>query len=201
MNARPDSPIRVRSVEVLSDDWAILKKHVFDYRRRDGTWETQVRQTYDRGHGAAILPYDAVRGTVLLVRQFRMPAYVCGHAEPLIEVCAGLLDADDPETCIRREAEEELGYRLARPQRVFHTFMSPGSVTERLALFVAPYTPSDRIGEGGGDATEGEEIDVLEITLDAALARVDAGEIIDAKTIMLLQYARLKGLVPSRQSP
>lgn len=187
--------IRVRSVEVLSDDWAVLKKHVFDYRRRDGTWETQVRQTYDRGNGAAILPYDPDRGTVLLVRQFRLPAHVNGHSEPLIEVCAGLLDEDDPVACIKREAEEELGYHLADPDQVFDAFMSPGSVTERLALFVARYSPADRVNGGGGDAGEGEDIDVLEVSLDQALGMIDRGEIIDAKTIMLLQHAKIKGLM------
>jgi len=188
-------PILIRSVEVLSDDWAILKKVTFDYRRRDGSLETQVRQTYDRGNGAVILPYDPDRGTVLLVRQFRLPAYVSGHPEPLIEACAGLLDNDDPETCIRREAEEELGYRLRNAEQVFHVFMSPGSVTERLMFFVARYAPDDRINGGGGDAHEGEDIEVLELTLDEALRMVDEGRIIDGKTIMLLQHIGLKGLV------
>jgi nudix-type nucleoside diphosphatase (YffH/AdpP family) len=188
-------PIQIRSVEVLSDDWAILKKVTFDYRRRDGRVETQVRQTYDRGHGAVILPYDPVRGTILLVRQFRLPAYVTGHPEPLIEACAGLLDDSDPETCIRRETEEELGYRLAQIERVFHVYMSPGSVTERLMFFVARYSPDDRIGQGGGDAHEGEDIEVLEPTLSEALAMVDRGAIIDGKTIMLIQHLALKGLV------
>lgn len=190
-----DEPIRIRSVEVLSDDWAILKKFTFDYRRRDGSLETQVRQTYDRGHGAVILPYDPRRGTVLLVRQFRLPAYVSGHPEPLIEACAGLLDRDDPETCIRREAEEELGYRLNAIEQVFHAFMSPGSVTERLMFFTARYSPEDRIGRGGGDAHEGEDIEVLELALDEALAMIDGGRIIDGKTIMLLQHVRLRGLM------
>ena len=190
-----DEPIRIRSVEVLSDDWAILKKFTFDYRRRDGSLETQVRQTYDRGHGAVILPYDPERGTVLLVRQFRLPAYVSGHPEPLIEACAGLLDRDDPETCIRREAEEELGYRLNATEQVFHVFMSPGSVTERLMFFTARYSPEDRVGRGGGDAHEGEDIEVLELALDEALAMIDGGRIIDGKTIMLLQHVKLKGLM------
>lgn len=189
------APIRIRSVETLSDDWAILKKTIFDYRRRDGTWETQVRQTYDRGNGAAILPYDPARSTVLLVRQFRLPAYVNGHPEPLIEVCAGLLDRDDPETCIRREAEEELGYRLRAVERVFDAFMSPGSVTERLAFFVARYDASDRIGDGGGDRSEGEDIETLEPTLDEALGMIARGAIVDAKTIMLLQHAKLARLM------
>ena len=190
-----DEPIHIRSVEVLSDDWAILKKFTFDYRRRDGSLETQVRQTYDRGHGAVILPYDPERGTVLLVRQFRLPAYVSGHPEPLIEACAGLLDRDDPETCIRREAEEELGTRLRTVEQVFHVFMSPGSVTERLMFFTARYSPEDRIGRGGGDAHEGEDIEVLELALDEALAMIDGGRIIDGKTIMLLQHIGLKGLM------
>jgi nudix-type nucleoside diphosphatase (YffH/AdpP family) len=190
-----DEPIHIRSVEVLSDDWAILKKFTFDYRRRDGSLETQVRQTYDRGHGAVILPYDPRRGTVLLVRQFRLPAYVSGHPEPLIEACAGLLDQDDPETCIRREAEEELGYRLKATEQVFHVFMSPGSVTERLMFFTARYSPEDRVGRGGGDAHEGEDIEVLELALDEALAMIDRGEIIDGKTIMLLQHVRLRGMI------
>lgn len=192
-----DNRIRIRSVETLSDDWAILKKTTYDYQRRDGSWETHIRQTYDRGDGAAILPYDPTRRTVLLVRQFRYPAYVNQHPAPLIEVCAGLLDHDDPETCIRREAEEELGYRLQQVERVFNLFMSPGSVTERLSLFIARYSPADRIGAGGGDRQEGEDIDVLELPLDEALAMIRQGEIIDAKTIILLQHARLAGLVPS----
>ncbi len=192
----PSAPsIRILKEELLSDDWAVLKKTTFDYLRRDGSWSKQVRQTFDRGDGAAVLPYDASRGAVLLVRQFRYPAYVHGHPEPLIEVCAGVLDADDPETCARKEAEEELGYRLGALTKVFDCFMSPGAVTERLSLFVAPYRPEDRFSDGGGHADEGEDIEVLEMSLAAALAMVGRGEIIDAKTIMLLQHAKLAGLV------
>jgi nudix-type nucleoside diphosphatase (YffH/AdpP family) len=189
-----DNRIRIRSVELLSDDWATLKKTTYDYQRRDGTWETHIRQTYDRGDGAAILPYDPDRGTVLLVRQFRYPAYVNHHPEPLIEVCAGLLDADDPETCIRKEAEEELGYRLHRVDLAFSIFMSPGSVTERLSLFIARYSPADRITAGGGARDEGEDIEVLEMPLEQAMDLIRSGDIIDAKTIILLQHARLAGL-------
>ncbi|MCB8821681.1 NUDIX domain-containing protein [Microvirga rosea] len=188
-------PVRIHSVEVLSDDWAVLKKVTFDYTRRDGRVERQTRQTYDRGNGAVILPYDPDRGRVLLIRQFRLPAYVSGHPAPLIEACAGLLDNNDPETCIRHEAEEELGYRLRDPQRVFQAFMSPGSVTEQLVFFVARYAPHDRIGDGGGAADEGEDIEVLEPTLDEALLMIDRGGIIDGKTIMLLQHMKLKGLM------
>lgn len=186
--------IRIKSVEVLSDDWAVLKKTVLDYQRRDGVWETQIRQTYDRGNGATIIPFDPVRQTVLLVRQFRYAAYVTGHEDGLIEACAGLLDADDPETCIRREAEEELGYRLRDVHLVFSPFMSPGSVTERLWFFAAHYSPADRISDGGGHAEEGEDIEVLEISLDDALASVRDGKILDAKTIMLLQHLKLETL-------
>lgn len=179
--------IKIRSVEVLSDDWAVLTKTTFDYRRNDGAWETQVRQTYDRGDGAVILPHDPQRDTILLVSQFRYPAYVTGHREPLIEACAGLLDEDDPETCIRREAEEELGYRLAKVRLLYMPYMSPGSVTERLAFFTAQYSPADRISDGGGHAEEGEDIEVMEVALDAAVAMIADGRIIDAKTIMLVQ--------------
>lgn len=188
-----DDRIRIRSEEVLSDDWALLKKTVFDYRRRDGVWETQVRQTYDRGDGAVILPYDPARATVLLVRQFRYAAYVTGYKEPLIEACAGLLDENDPETAIRKEAEEELGYRLGNVQHLYTPYMSPGSVTEKLSFFVAEYTPADRISDGGGAADEGEDIEVLEMTLDTAMAAVADGGIVDAKTIMLIQHLKLKG--------
>ena len=193
MSSEP--PIRVRSVEILSDDWAVLKKTTFDYHRRNGAWETQVRQTYDRGNGAAVLPYDPDRGKVLLIRQFRYPAFVNNHPEPLIEVCAGKLDADDPETCARKEAEEELGYRLGPVEPVFNAFMSPGSVTERLVLYIARYSPTDRVSDGGGHASEGEDIEVLEMSLDQAMTMIAAGEIIDGKTIMLLQHAKLAGLM------
>lgn len=183
--------IRIKSEEVLSDDWAVLKKTVFDYRRRDGVWVTQTRQTYDRGDGAVILPYDPNRQTILLVRQFRFPAYVTGHPEPLIEACAGLLDADDPDTAIRREAEEELGYRLREVRHLYTAYTSPGSVTERLSFFTADYSPQDRISEGGGHPEEDEDIEVLEMGLDEALAAVRDGRIVDAKTIMLVQYLLL----------
>lgn len=187
--------IRIQSVQTLSDDWHVLKKTTFDYRRKDGTWQTLSRETYDRGNGAAILLYDPGRGRVLLTRQFRFPAYVNGHPEPLIEACAGLLDDRDPETCIRREAEEETGYRVAAPRRVFEAFMSPGSVTERLVFFVAEYSPADRTSDGGGVAAEGEDIEILEPTLAEALAMVGRGEIMDGKTILLLQYAQLHRLL------
>jgi len=188
---------RIRPIEstLLSENWGRLHRNIFDYRRSDGSWQRQIRETYDRGDGAAVLAYDPDRDTVLLTRQFRYPAYKRGHAEPLIEVCAGLLDADDPVTCIRKEAEEEMGVTIETPERVFVSFMSPGSVVEQLHLFVARYRPADRNGDGGGHAHEGEDIEVLELPFAEALAMVDDGRICDAKTIMLLQYAALKGLL------
>jgi nudix-type nucleoside diphosphatase (YffH/AdpP family) len=185
--------VRVHEVKVLSDDWYVLKKTVFDFQRADGTWQRLSRETYDRGNGSVILPYDPVRGTVLLTRQFRYPAFVNGHDGMLIEACAGLLDERDPETCIKQEVEEETGLRLRHVKKVFEAFMSPGSVTERLFFFLAEYSPDDRTSGGGGVASEGEEIETLEPTLDEALAMVDAGTIMDGKTIMLLQYLKRKG--------
>jgi nudix-type nucleoside diphosphatase (YffH/AdpP family) len=186
--------IRIRSDQLLSDNWGKLRKYVIDLTRRDGVVETQMREVYDRGNGAAILPYDAERGTVLLVRQFRLPAHLNGHDGYLIEACAGLLDELDPETAIRKEAEEELGYRLRNVTRVLEAYMSPGSVTERLTLFTASYSPADRVSDGGGAAHEGEDIEVLELPFTAAFDMIAAGEILDGKTIMLLQHAKLAGL-------
>jgi nudix-type nucleoside diphosphatase (YffH/AdpP family) len=142
-----------------------------------------------------VLPYDPARGTVLLVRQFRLPAHLAGRTDPLIEVCAGKLDADDPETCARREAEEELGYRLGPLERAFEAFMSPGAVTERISFFLAPYSAADRVSAGGGHESEGEDIEVLELAFDEALAMVGRGQIVDAKTILLLQHLKLSGRI------
>lgn len=183
--------IRINSVVLLSDNWGVLKKTTFDYRNSKGVWEPQVRETYDRGHGATVLPFDPDRGTVLLVRQFRYPAYVEGHEEPLLEACAGLLDADDPETCARREAEEELGYRLRDLELIMMPFMSPGSVTEKLAFFTAHYSAADRVSDGGGHVEEGEDIEVVEMPLRDAYDACLDGRIIDAKTIILVQHLML----------
>ncbi|HWJ82173.1 MAG TPA: NUDIX domain-containing protein [Nocardioides sp.] len=183
----------VRDVELTSAGWHVLRRTTFDYRRRDGRWVRQQRETYDRGNGAAILLHDAGRGTVLLTRQFRYPAYVNGHPDGmLVEVAAGLLDDDDPETAIRREAAEELGVTVGPVVRVFDAFMSPGSVTERLHLYVGSYTPADRTGAGGGLEEDGEDIEVVEVALGDALAMVRDGRIADGKTIMLLQWLALE---------
>ncbi|OPF64020.1 NUDIX domain-containing protein [Hydrogenophaga sp. H7] len=188
---------RVRIVEqrVLADDWFVLKKTTFDYRHSNGRWQRLQRETYDRGDGAALLLFNRARGTVVLIRQFRFPAYANGLADGmLVEACAGLLDNEAPEVAIRREVEEETGFAVRMPRKVFEAFMSPGSVTERLHFFVAEYEPGDRVSQGGGDASEGEDIEVLELPLERALAMIGTGEIQDGKTIMLLQHAALVGL-------
>ena len=180
---------------LLSDDWYILKKTTFDYRCRDGRWRRQSRETYDRGNGAVLLLFNVDRGTVVLTRQFRFPAYVNGCPDGLlIEACAGLLDGEDPHTCIRREAQEETGFVVRAPRKIFEAYMSPGSVTEKLHFFVAEYEPQDRVSKGGGDAAEGEDIEVIELPLASALQMIADGAIQDGKTIMLLQYAALAGL-------
>jgi nudix-type nucleoside diphosphatase (YffH/AdpP family) len=184
--------IRVKDVRLLSDNYAVLKTTTLDYRRANGEWQTQRRETYDRGNGATLLPYHLAQRTVILVRQFRYPAYINGYDDLLIEAAAGLLDDASPEVRIRAEAEEEIGYCLGKVEKVFEAFMSPGSITEKLHFFVAEYEPSMRIGDGGGLASEGEDIEVLELPIDQALAMIGDGRIQDAKTIMLLQYAALR---------
>jgi nudix-type nucleoside diphosphatase (YffH/AdpP family) len=183
--------VRVKDVRVLSDEHYVLKSVTFDYRRGDGEWQTQSREIFDRGNAAALLPYNLATRSVVLVRQFRFPAFVNGYDDLMIEAAAGMLDDESPENRIRFEAEEETGYRLHDVQKVFEAFMSPGAVTEKLHFFVAEYDPSMRVGDGGGLADEGEDIEVLELPIDEALAMITDGRIVDAKTIMLLQYAAL----------
>jgi len=183
--------IRVKDVRLLSDNHYVLKSTTFEFRRANGEWQTQHRETYDRGNGATLLPYNVAKRTVVLVKQFRYPAYVNGYDDLMIEAAAGLLDNASPEDRIRAEAEEETGYRLHDVKKVFEAFMSPGSVTEKLHFFVAEYESSMQVGSGGGIADEGEDIEVMELPIDLALAMVADGRIADAKTIMLLQYAAL----------
>jgi nudix-type nucleoside diphosphatase (YffH/AdpP family) len=184
----------VRDVELTSQGWHVLRRTTFDHRRRDGRWVTQQRETYDRGNGAVVLPYDAERGCVLLIRQFRYPAYVNDHPDGmLVEAAAGLLDGDDPLTAVRRESAEELGVVLGELTHVLDAYMSPGSVTERLHFYAARYTPADRTAAGGGLEEDGEDIEVLEVPFAEALAMVRDGRIADGKTILLLQWAALDG--------
>lgn len=188
----------IKDVEkkLLSDNWYTLHKYSYKYQKPDGTWETQHREAYDRGNGAAILLYNSEKKTVVLTRQFRMPTYVNGNEDGMmIEVCAGLLDGDDPADCVRKETEEETGYKITNVQKVFQTYMSPGSVTEILYLFVGEYDDNMKVSDGGGADDETENIEVLELDFNDAMKMVASGEIKDAKTIMLLQHAKLTSLV------
>jgi len=183
--------IRIHNVRLLSDNHYTLKTTTFEWRRANGEWQTQHRESYDRGNGATLLPYNLAQRSVVLVRQFRYPAYVNGYDDLLIEAPAGMLDNETPEIRIRAEVEEETGYRLGDVRKIFEAFMSPGAVTEKLHFFVAEYESNMRIGSGGGLASEGEDIEVLELPIDQALAMIGDGRIVDAKTILLLQYAAL----------
>ncbi|MCH4195263.1 MAG: NUDIX domain-containing protein [Serratia liquefaciens] len=191
---------RVRIVEtrVLSDDWYLLKKTTFDFLRRDGVWQRQSRETYDRGDGATILLFNRQRQKVVLTRQFRFPAFVNGHDGMLIEAAAGLLDNASPEERIRAEAEEETGYIVQNVQKVFEAYMSPGSVTEKLHFFVGEYQADERVSDGGGVEAEGEDLEVIELPLADALRAVRQGTIVDAKTIMLLQFVALNHTLEKR---
>ena len=183
--------VRVKNVNVLSDRHYRLNEVEFEYRRGNGEWQTQKREVFDRGHAATLLPYNRANRTVVLTRQFRLPPYPAGHDDFMIEAAAGMLDEETPENRIRAEVEEEIGYRLHDVRKVFEAFMSPGSVTEKLHFFVAEYEAAMRVGDGGGIVEEGEDIEVLELSIEEALAMISDGRIVDAKTIMLLQHAAL----------
>lgn len=183
--------VRIKSVKTLSDDWYVLRKTSFDWLRTDGTWQTLSRETYDRGNGAVLMPYDVERGTVLLTRQFRYPAFVNGHDDLLLEAAAGLLDHAAPSERIRLEVQEELGLELKHVYKIFDCFMSPGSVTERLHFFIGRYSPQMVRSAGGGVASEGEDIEAIELLLVDALRMIETGQIRDGKTIILLQYLAL----------
>jgi nudix-type nucleoside diphosphatase (YffH/AdpP family) len=188
--------VKVLTTEILSSNWYTLKKVTYEFTRNDGEKVVQTREAYDRGNGATILLYNKDQKTVILTRQFRLPTFINGNKTGmLIEACAGLLDDDNPEDCVRRETEEETGFKISAVRKIFEAYMSPGSVTEVLYFFVAEYSKEMKVNEGGGIAHEQEDIEVIETGIDAALAMIDSGEIKDAKTIMLLQYVRLKGLM------
>ena len=185
--------IKIKRTDLLSDNWYILNKVTYEYHKEDQNVETHIREVYDRGNGAAILLYNSIEKTVILTRQFRLPTYLNGNKSGMmIEVCAGLLDKDQPEQCIIRETEEETGYRIKTVRKVFETFMSPGAVTEILHLFVGEYDSTMKVGDGGGADNEQENIEVLEYSFEETFALIESGEIKDAKTIMLLQYAKIK---------
>ncbi|SDQ64532.1 NUDIX domain-containing protein [Flagellimonas zhangzhouensis] len=188
---------RIRNMqrELLSDNWYKLEKISFEYLRDDGVWEKQVREAYDRGNGAAILLYNIEKGKVVLTKQFRMPTYVNGNKDGMmVEVCAGLLEKGNAEQTIKMEVEEETGYKIDKVEKVFEAYMSPGSVTEVLYFFIGAYEDAMKISEGGGADDETENIEVLELNFDEAINMIKSGEIKDAKTIMLLQYAQVQGI-------
>ncbi len=188
--------IRIQNIETLSDNWYVLRKITFEYQRKNGVWQMQSREAYDRGNGATILLYNPLQRTVILTRQFRVPTYVNGNPDGmLIEACAGLLDEDHPEEAIRRETEEETGYRVQNIRKIFEAYMSPGSVTEKVYFFVAEYSPESQLNAGGGLDSDGEDIEVLELPFETALHMIETGEICDGKTILLLQYAQIHGLL------
>ena len=191
-----DPKIEIKETKLLSDNWYILNKVTYSYQKENEAPQTHIREIYDRGNGAAILLYNSSKKTVILTRQFRLPTFLNGNKSGMmIEVCAGLLDQDNAEECIIRETEEETGYRLNKVQKVMETYMSPGAVTEILYLFVGEYDETMKVSEGGGLDHEQENIGVLEYTFDEAYAMIESGEISDAKTIMLLQFAKIKGLI------
>ncbi|MBP5967404.1 MULTISPECIES: NUDIX domain-containing protein [Pseudomonas] len=192
--------VNIVDTQVLSHDWYLLKKITFDYQRNNGEWQRQTREVYDRGNGAAILLFNREKRSVVLTRQFRLPVFVNGHDGLLIEVAAGLLEGVAPEQRIRDEAEEETGYRVHDVKKVFEAYMSPGSVTEKLHFFIAEYDSASKVSDGGGLEEETEELEVLEWSFDEALAAFHQGEICDAKTIMLLQYAAMNNLFNAQAS-
>ena len=176
----------------MSDNWYSLKKYDYEVLKKDGTWHKQTREVYDRGNGAVILLYNTENKTVILTRQFRLPSFVNGNEKGyLIEACAGLLDQDKPEEAIKRETEEETGYRVREVRKIFEAYMSPGSVSEILYFFIAEYSEPMKVNEGGGIAQEQEDIEVIETGFEEALAMIETGGIKDAKTIMLLQYMKI----------
>ncbi|SHF26744.1 GDP-mannose pyrophosphatase NudK [Chryseobacterium takakiae] len=191
-----DTNVQIEKTEILSDNWYTLKKVTFSIQKKDGSFQQQSREAYDRGNGAAILLYDKSTGNVILTRQFRLPSYLNGNETGMmIEVCAGLLDNDNPEDCIKRETEEETGYKISHVEKIFEAYMSPGAVTEILHFFIGEYSKEMKINDGGGLDDEGEDIEVLELSFEEALQMIETGAIKDAKTIMLLQYLRLKNIL------
>ena len=189
---------RVKNIktELLSDNWYTLNNINFDYQLESGNWVNQSRESYDRGNGATILLYNKEKKTIILIEQFRMPTYLNGNDKGMIiETCGGLLDGDDPITCIIKETEEEVGYKILNVKKIFESYMSPGAVTEVIHFFIAEYKDTMKVSEGGGLDSEHEEIDILELDFNKALEMIKTGEIKDAKTIMLLQYAQINQII------
>jgi GDP-mannose pyrophosphatase NudK len=191
-----NNKVKIIETKVLSDNWYTLRKITYQYLKNDGTWQRQSREAYDRGNGSTILLYNKESKSVILTRQFRLPTFVNGNPSGmLIEACAGLLDEDNAENCIRRETEEETGYKISDVRKIFEAYMSPGSVTEILHFFIAEYSKSMKVNNGGGIEHEEEDIEVLEFNIDEAIQMIGTGEIKDGKTIMLLQYVKLHNIL------
>ena len=188
--------INIKKTEILSDNWAKLSKITLDYTKEDGSVEEQKREVYDRGDGATILLFNKIKKTVILIKQFRLPTYLNKNESGfLIEACAGVLEEEHPEACIKRETEEETGYQLHDVKKIFQAYMSPGAVTEIIHFFVAEYDNEMKKGKGGGLVSEHENIEVIEISFETAYNMIASGEIVDGKTIMLLQYAKINQLI------
>ncbi len=188
--------VKINNVKTLSNDHYKLDKINFDYQIKDGTWQKQSRESYNRGDGAAILLFNSLKKKVILTKQFRMPSYLNGNDDGMmIEVCAGLLDQNDPISCIKKETEEEVGYKISNPVKIFELFSTPGAVTEKIHYFIAEYNDAMKISDGGGVEKETEEIEVLEIDFSSTFKMILNGEIKDAKTIILLQYAKINNLL------
>jgi len=188
--------VKILNTEILSNNWYTLKKLTYQFQKSNGEWQTQKREAYDRGNGATILLYNKEQKTVILTKQFRLPTYINGNETGmLIEACAGLLDMDNPENAIRRETEEETGYKVSHVKKIFEAYMSPGSVTELIYFFIAEYSSAMKVHEGGGIDHEQEDIEVLEIPVEVAFKMINTGEIRDGKTILLLQYVKLNGIL------
>jgi nudix-type nucleoside diphosphatase (YffH/AdpP family) len=191
-----NSKIKINYIKNLSNEYYKLDKINFDFKTKNGVWQTQIRECYDRGDGACILLYNPSKKTVILTKQFRMPSYLNGNDDGMmLEVCAGLLDKDDPLTCIKKEAEEETGYKIKNPTKVFEIYSTPGAVTEKIHYFIAEYSDSMKVSDGGGLEEETEEIEVLEFDFEESLKLISTGKICDAKTVILLQYAKINKLV------
>ncbi|HWJ94324.1 MAG TPA: NUDIX domain-containing protein [Telluria sp.] len=185
--------VRIVRKDTLSDNYYPLRNVTYEQRRGDGKWQTETREVYESASGAAALLYNRAKGTVLLTRQFRIGARLSGHDGFLIEAAAGVLDDADPAERVRAEIREETGYDIAQVEKVLELFASPGTLTERVHYFLAEYDPSQKAGDGGGKEEEGEDIDVVEMAFGEALAKVQSGEICDAKTVILLQFLQLSG--------
>jgi GDP-mannose pyrophosphatase NudK len=191
-----NSRVKIKRTEVLSDNWYQLNKITFDYLRNDGTWQTQIRESYDRGNGAAVFMYNKQTKNIILIKQFRLPSYLNGNKNGLlIETCAGLLDDDNPETCIKKEILEETGYKINNVSKVFEAYMTPGAVTEQIHYFIAEYTDNMKTDKGGGLISEEEDIEVLEMPFTKAIDLLNKGAIKDAKTMLLIQYAIIHHLL------